>query len=94
MKECKYQKFSDIWPNKCKKFWKKRRQRICKDPLKCTDFKPTLLYRVKKIFKSEAEVKCGECKYLEITLPYGECGKGYRGIVSPGDSCGKGARKE
>ena len=40
------------------------------------------------------DVKCIECEYLELELPYGVCSKAYKGIVSPNDSCGKGKLKE
>lgn len=42
--------------------------------------------------KSE-DVKCKECEYLMFSDCYGECSKGYKGIVNPNDSCGKGKRK-
>lgn len=38
-------------------------------------------------------VRCKDCKYLEITLPYGECGK-YLRIVSPDDYCSCGAKMD
>lgn len=38
------------------------------------------------------DVKCIECEYLELELPYGVCSKAYKGMVSPDDSCGKGKR--
>lgn len=34
-------------------------------------------------------VKCIDCEYLELKLPYGVCSKAYK-MVSPDDSCGKG----
>lgn len=34
--------------------------------------------------------KCRNCKYLEITGAYGECSRGYLGIVSPQDFCSRG----
>ena len=39
-------------------------------------------------------VRCRECKYLMFSDCYGECGKGYMGIVSPDDFCSRGERKE
>ena len=38
-------------------------------------------------------VKCKECEYLMFSDCYGECSKGFKGIVSPNDSCGKGKIK-
>lgn len=32
-------------------------------------------------------VYCKECQYLMFSDMYGECSKGYKGIVSPNDSC-------
>lgn len=52
------------------------------------------LYKANSPETDGEEVKCIDCEYLELELPYGVCGKGYRGIVSPDDSCGKGKRKE
>lgn len=42
---------------------------------------------------TEPEVHCGDCEHLTFSDCYGECGKGYKGIVQPGDSCGKGEHK-
>ena len=39
-------------------------------------------------------VRCKDCKYLEITGCYGECGKAILGIVSPDDFCSRGERRE
>lgn len=37
------------------------------------------------------KVCCKDCEYLMFSDFYGECKKGYKeGIVSPGDSCGRG----
>ena len=36
------------------------------------------------------EVKCEECEHLMFSDFYGECKKGHKGIVRPGDSCGQG----
>ena len=38
-------------------------------------------------------VRCKDCKYLEITGCYGECGKAILGIVSPEDFCSRGERR-
>lgn len=43
---------------------------------------------------TEPEVHCGDCEHLTFSDCYGECGKGYKGIVQPGDSCGKGVAKK
>ena len=40
------------------------------------------------------DVKCIDCEYLELELPYAVCSKAYKGIVAPDDSCGKGKLKE
>lgn len=39
-------------------------------------------------------VRCRECKYLMFSDCYGECSKGYLGIVRPDDFCSYGERKE
>ena len=39
-------------------------------------------------------VRCKDCNYLEITGCYGECGKGYLGIVRPDCYCCYGERRE
>lgn len=41
----------------------------------------------------EAVVHCGNCKYLEFSDFYGECGRSYFGIVQPWDYCSRGARR-
>ena len=38
-------------------------------------------------------VRCRDCKYLEISGCYGECGKGYLGIVRPDCYCCYGERR-
>ena len=38
-------------------------------------------------------VRCKDCKHLEITGCYGECGRGYLGIVKPWDFCSYGERR-
>ena len=42
---------------------------------------------------TEPEVHCGNCEHLTFSDCYGECGKGYKGIVQSEDSCGKGEHK-
>ena len=42
----------------------------------------------------EEVVYCKNCKHLMFSDFYGECSKGYMGIVSPNDYCSKGERKE
>ena len=49
--------------------------------------------RVSEILESGNDVKCKECEYLMFSDCYGECRKGYKGIVNPDGSCGKGKRK-
>lgn len=39
-------------------------------------------------------VHCKDCKYLMFSDCYGECSKGYMGIVSPDDYCSRGERKD
>jgi hypothetical protein len=39
-------------------------------------------------------VTCKNCKYLEYSDCYGECSKGFKGIVSPNTYCENGERKE
>lgn len=39
------------------------------------------------------EVKCKDCQYLMFSDCYGECKKGYKGIVNPNDSCPYGVKK-
>lgn len=36
------------------------------------------------------KVCCKDCEHLMFSDFYGECKKGYKGIVSPDDSCGRG----
>ena len=43
---------------------------------------------------TETEVHCKDCEHLTFSDCYGECGKGYKGIVRPEDSCGKGTRRK
>ena len=50
------------------------------------------------LFKDKADyvpaVRCKDCKYLMFSDFYGECYKGYMGIVSPDNYCSYGERKE
>ena len=39
-------------------------------------------------------VHCKNCKHLMFSDFYGECSKGYMGIVSPDDYCSYGERKD
>ena len=39
-------------------------------------------------------VRCKDCKYLMFSDFYGECSKGYMGIVSPDDFCSHGERAD
>lgn len=39
-------------------------------------------------------VHCKNCKHLMFSDCYGECKKGYMGIVSPDDYCSRGERKD
>lgn len=39
-------------------------------------------------------VRCCDCKHLMFSDCYGECSKGYMGIVSPNDYCSYGEREE
>jgi hypothetical protein len=41
----------------------------------------------------EDDVKCIDCKYLELSLPYGVCSL-YCKMVDPDDSCGEGRPRE
>ena len=39
-------------------------------------------------------VRCRECKHLMFSDFYGECKRGYLGIVQPDDFCSRGERTE
>ena len=39
-------------------------------------------------------VLCKDCEHLMFSDCYGECSKGYRGIVSPTDTCEHGIKRE
>lgn len=41
----------------------------------------------------EPVVHCKDCKCLEFSDFYGECGRSYFGIVQPWDYCSRGARR-
>lgn len=41
----------------------------------------------------EPVVHCKDCRYLEFSDFYGECGRSYFGIVQPWDYCSRGARR-
>lgn len=38
-------------------------------------------------------VHCKDCRYLEFSDFYGECGRSYFGVVRPWDYCSRGARR-
>ena len=49
----------------------------------------------KTIFKTEStRVFCIDCRNLMFSDCYGECRKGYRGIVNPHDTCEHAQRKK
>lgn len=56
------------------------------------------LDNLKAVLDERAEeketVKCKDCEYLELELPYGVCSKAYKGIVRPDDTCSNGKRRE
>ena len=39
-------------------------------------------------------VRCKDCKHLMFSDCYGECSRGYMGIVSPDDYCSYGERRD
>lgn len=39
-------------------------------------------------------VHCRDCKHLTFSDCYGECGKGYLGIVNPDDFCSRGQKRK
>lgn len=43
---------------------------------------------------SEDTVLCKDCEHLMFSDCYGECSKGYRGIVNPTDTCEHGIKRE
>lgn len=45
------------------------------------------------MYKENELVPCKDCRHIEISGCYGECGKAYLGIVKPWDFCSKGERK-
>ena len=54
----------------------------------------TLILREAPTINAVPVVRCHECKHLMFSDCYGECDKGYIGIVSPDDFCSRGERKE
>lgn len=52
--------------------------------------------RAIKAWNTRAEniVHCRDCKHLMFSDCYGECRRGYLGIVSPDDFCSRGERRE
>ena len=57
------------------------------------EIKQTNYERIRNMSVEEV-VYCKNCKHLMFSDFYGECSKGYMGIVSPNDYCSKGERKE
>jgi hypothetical protein len=57
------------------------------------DFRKDQLKHPYQVFKYEEVIRCKDCKSLEITGCYGECGKLVR-IVKPWDFCSYGERKD
>lgn len=51
------------------------------------------LYECKTADVAEV-VRCIDCKHLMFSDCYGECSRGYMGIVSPDDFCSRGERKD
>ena len=47
-----------------------------------------------QVVDSVQVVRCKDCKHLMFSDCYGECEKGYLGIVSPDDFCSYGERIE
>ena len=52
-----------------------------------------LIEDIKTIEKENPIIYCINCRHLEISGTYGECGRAYLGIVSPYDYCSR-AEKE
>lgn len=66
------------------------------DELICDTCKRALKYIDEleaKLANAKSIVHCSDCKYLEITGCYGECGKGYLGIVRPDCYCCYGEKR-
>ena len=62
------------------------------------DEKPSAVYSRERIDNAPTVdvspvVRCKDCKHLEISGCYGECGKGYLGIVRPDCYCCYGERR-
>lgn len=58
-----------------------------------TEDEDNLEESVDESISQKEDVKCKDCDYLMFSDMYGECSKGYKGIVQPNDSCGKGQKK-
>lgn len=54
----------------------------------------TLILREAPTVDAVGVVRCLDCKYFMFSDCYGECGKGYMGVVRPDDFCSRGERKE
>lgn len=39
-------------------------------------------------------IRCKNCEYLKFSDCYGECSRGYMGIVSPDDFCSRAVKKD
>lgn len=50
-------------------------------------------YWIDNIKLDDIKVTCKDCKYLMFSDSYGECMKGYKGVVPPWDFCQHGERK-
>ena len=61
--------------------------------------KKGVLMAISKLKETPADdvvevVHCKNCKYLMFSDFYGECSRGYLGIVQPNDYCSRGERKD
>ena len=63
---------------------------------KCMMDDETLLYFIRKMPAADVApvVRCEDCKYLMFSDCYGECSRGYLGIVRPDCYCCYGEKKE
>ena len=52
-----------------------------------------LIEDIKAIEKENSIIYCINCRHLEISGAYGECGRAYLGIVSPYDYCSRAEKK-
>ena len=50
--------------------------------------------KIRAVIDDHSDVRCVDCRYLEFSDLYGECSIGYKGIVWPNDSCGRGEPRE